>query len=322
MSVSLSPCPQSMTWIHSLDAVVTDTGVAGTLGLQARGTWVWASCSKEDRCGCSWCCGPALAGRLARSFDRAGRDVGPHAQTRQTVPPTMWWQCAGCALGMDGNPLHAVTHGDYELHFCSETCAAGFSRTEAVLGRLAPRAALGKRGGARRRGAARRPGDRCVAGLAARPYHAAGTPRPRSRPDGRHRAGSAGHAARCPAACTCPGRPTRGHRLHHASCEAVVGVVRKRQGAKHQECVETVSTRTPPRSRAGAEPFRADQGPATPGQHRPDRETCALHRDRHEACGPPVVRGGSRPDAPPRRRTRPLLRTWSRAAGTGRLRSR
>jgi hypothetical protein len=48
-------------------------------------------------------------------------------------------KCAGCALGMDGNPLHAVTHEDYELHFCSETCAEGFSKDpEAVLGRLAP----------------------------------------------------------------------------------------------------------------------------------------------------------------------------------------
>ena len=47
-------------------------------------------------------------------------------------------KCAGCGLGMDGNPLHAVEHDAYELHFCSESCSTNFTEApEAVLGRLA-----------------------------------------------------------------------------------------------------------------------------------------------------------------------------------------
>lgn len=46
-------------------------------------------------------------------------------------------QCAGCGLGMPGDPTHAVEHEGYELQFCSETCAANFSEDpEAGVQRL------------------------------------------------------------------------------------------------------------------------------------------------------------------------------------------
>ena len=46
-------------------------------------------------------------------------------------------KCAGCALGMDGDPAHASTAGEYELHLCSESCKANFDADPAaVLGRL------------------------------------------------------------------------------------------------------------------------------------------------------------------------------------------
>ena len=36
-------------------------------------------------------------------------------------------ECTGCGLMMMGDPAHAVKHDDYELHFCSETCASTFA---------------------------------------------------------------------------------------------------------------------------------------------------------------------------------------------------
>ena len=35
-------------------------------------------------------------------------------------------KCASCGLGMDGNAENAVTVGDYEMHFCSDTCSRRF----------------------------------------------------------------------------------------------------------------------------------------------------------------------------------------------------
>ena len=31
-------------------------------------------------------------------------------------------KCASCGLAMDGKAEHAVKHGEYELHFCSDSC--------------------------------------------------------------------------------------------------------------------------------------------------------------------------------------------------------
>jgi hypothetical protein len=48
-------------------------------------------------------------------------------------------QCAGCGLGMSGNPLYAAEHDEYELHFCSSSCLDGFSDNPiAVLESLDP----------------------------------------------------------------------------------------------------------------------------------------------------------------------------------------
>jgi hypothetical protein len=35
-------------------------------------------------------------------------------------------KCASCGLGMDGNAENAVTVGEYEMHFCSDTCSRRF----------------------------------------------------------------------------------------------------------------------------------------------------------------------------------------------------
>lgn len=35
-------------------------------------------------------------------------------------------KCAGCSLGMDGVPAHALTVGDYTMHFCKAGCLAPF----------------------------------------------------------------------------------------------------------------------------------------------------------------------------------------------------
>lgn len=46
-------------------------------------------------------------------------------------------ECAGCALGMPGDPSHSATHEGYTLHFCSETCKDGFvADPKAGLARL------------------------------------------------------------------------------------------------------------------------------------------------------------------------------------------
>ena len=46
-------------------------------------------------------------------------------------------ECAGCALGMKGDPAHAVSHEGYEMHFCSASCKEHFeAEPEAGLARL------------------------------------------------------------------------------------------------------------------------------------------------------------------------------------------
>ena len=37
-------------------------------------------------------------------------------------------KCAGCALGMDGDPKHALKAGKYKLHFCSGPCKDTFAK--------------------------------------------------------------------------------------------------------------------------------------------------------------------------------------------------
>ena len=48
-------------------------------------------------------------------------------------------ECTGCGLMMEGDPEHAVTVDDYELHFCAESCASRFEadpdRGLSVLGK-------------------------------------------------------------------------------------------------------------------------------------------------------------------------------------------
>lgn len=46
-------------------------------------------------------------------------------------------KCASCGLGMEGNAEHAVTVGDYEMHFCSDTCSRRFEENvEATILKL------------------------------------------------------------------------------------------------------------------------------------------------------------------------------------------
>lgn len=46
-------------------------------------------------------------------------------------------ECSGCSLGMAGDPAHSATHEGYTLHFCSDSCKAGFEADPAAaLGRL------------------------------------------------------------------------------------------------------------------------------------------------------------------------------------------
>ena len=43
-------------------------------------------------------------------------------------------KCAGCNLGMDGKAENAFQVGDYEMHFCSDTCSRRFKEnTEASI---------------------------------------------------------------------------------------------------------------------------------------------------------------------------------------------
>jgi len=42
-------------------------------------------------------------------------------------------KCASCALGMDGDPAHAVQVGDYSMHFCSESCALRMTNEPAAV---------------------------------------------------------------------------------------------------------------------------------------------------------------------------------------------
>lgn len=43
-------------------------------------------------------------------------------------------KCASCNLAMDGKPEHALQVGEYEMHFCSDTCSRRFQKnTEALI---------------------------------------------------------------------------------------------------------------------------------------------------------------------------------------------
>ena len=44
-------------------------------------------------------------------------------------------KCAGCGLGMNGDPAHASKLGEYTLHLCSADCKADFEKdaSKAVL---------------------------------------------------------------------------------------------------------------------------------------------------------------------------------------------
>lgn len=37
-------------------------------------------------------------------------------------------ECTGCGLAMPGNAAHSVKHEGYELHFCGDSCKAGFEK--------------------------------------------------------------------------------------------------------------------------------------------------------------------------------------------------
>ena len=48
-------------------------------------------------------------------------------------------ECGGCGLGMLGDPVNAVQHEGYELHFCSSSCASTFEADPAAgLKRIEP----------------------------------------------------------------------------------------------------------------------------------------------------------------------------------------
>jgi hypothetical protein len=62
----------------------------------------------------------------ADAFDRAAvlKAADAHDGTEDHVVS----ECTGCGLMMEGDPAHAVTVDDYELHFCSESCASTFGK--------------------------------------------------------------------------------------------------------------------------------------------------------------------------------------------------
>lgn len=51
-------------------------------------------------------------------------------------------RCGGCALHMDGSAAHALTVGDYQMHFCSDFCQKTFADKpeESVLALAVPEA--------------------------------------------------------------------------------------------------------------------------------------------------------------------------------------
>ena len=47
-------------------------------------------------------------------------------------------RCASCGLGMDGDPAHSSTIGDYEFHSCSASCKDNLEgNADPVVARLA-----------------------------------------------------------------------------------------------------------------------------------------------------------------------------------------
>jgi len=46
-------------------------------------------------------------------------------------------RCTGCGLAMDGSDEYSVAVGDYELHFCSESCRDNVT-DEAILALVIP----------------------------------------------------------------------------------------------------------------------------------------------------------------------------------------
>jgi hypothetical protein len=46
-------------------------------------------------------------------------------------------RCTGCGLAMEGSDEHTVAVGDYELHFCSESCRDNVT-DEAILALVIP----------------------------------------------------------------------------------------------------------------------------------------------------------------------------------------
>jgi hypothetical protein len=49
-------------------------------------------------------------------------------------------RCGGCSLAMDGSSDHAVVVGDYEMHFCSDSCKGHFedNTIDAILAMAVP----------------------------------------------------------------------------------------------------------------------------------------------------------------------------------------
>ncbi|MCP3981702.1 MAG: hypothetical protein GY716_20570 [bacterium] len=60
--------------------------------------------------------GPAAQAMLALADHADG--AGDHVVSK----------CPGCRLAMEGDAAHAMKAGEYELHFCSDTCRDDFAK--------------------------------------------------------------------------------------------------------------------------------------------------------------------------------------------------
>lgn len=70
---------------------------------------------------------PAAETSAAVSLNDVELAILAHADQLDGTADHVVAKCASCKLHMDGKAEHALQAGEYEMHFCSESCKGGFA---------------------------------------------------------------------------------------------------------------------------------------------------------------------------------------------------
>lgn len=81
---------------------------------------------------------PAADETAADALDEDAKEALAAADAHDGTVDHVVSECAVCGLGMQGDPAHAVTVGEYEVHLCSASCKGHFEEnTQQTLERVA-----------------------------------------------------------------------------------------------------------------------------------------------------------------------------------------